>query len=52
VDFIFKNTMDILAKNRDVIEKFAKLILKKETLDEYELLELTKEMYRLEEGIR
>ena len=46
VDSVFMKTMDILSKNKELIEKCARQLLTKETLDEKELLELTKDMYK------
>ena len=48
VDKIFSQTHNILKQNRELIDTCAKELLKKETLIEHQLLELTKNMYRFE----
>ena len=50
VDKIFSQTQNILKQNRELIDTCAKELLKKETLTEYQLLGLTKNMYRFENG--
>ncbi len=47
VDTIYTQTIDLLEKNREVVNYCAKELLKKETLDEHLLLEMTKNMHRL-----
>ena len=47
VETIYQQTYDILDKNKELIELCAKELLQKETLDEAEILESTKEMYRV-----
>jgi cell division protease FtsH len=49
VDTLFAKTHEILLKNKDVINRCVKILLDKETLDEKEILELTKDMYRISE---
>jgi cell division protease FtsH len=48
IDDVFIRTRELLEKNRDYVEKCARLLLQKETLGEQELLNLTEGMYRLE----
>ncbi|TKB24612.1 ATP-dependent zinc metalloprotease FtsH [Desulfopila sp. IMCC35006] len=48
VDKIFSQTHNILEQNRELIDICAKELLKKETLTEHQLLELTKNMHRFE----
>jgi cell division protease FtsH len=50
VDTIFATTYSLLEKNREVLEKCAKALLEKETLDEKELRELTSDLYVLSES--
>ena len=47
VDTIYIQTIDLLEKNREVVDYCAKELLKKETLTEHQLLEMTKNMHRL-----
>ena len=47
VDTIYTQTIDLLEKNREVVDYCARELLKKETLDEHQLLEMTKNMHRL-----
>jgi cell division protease FtsH len=47
IDTIFASTYELMEKNRHIVEKCAKVLLEKETLEEAEILELTKDMYRL-----
>ena len=47
VDAIYIQTCDLLERNREVIDYCAKELLKKETLNEHQLLEMTKNMHRL-----
>jgi cell division protease FtsH len=47
VDTIFTTTYSLLEKNREVLERCAKALLEKETLDENELRELTADLYVL-----
>ncbi len=47
VDTIYVQTRDLLEKNREVVDYCAKELLKKETLTEHQLLEMTKNMHRL-----
>jgi len=47
VDNVFLFTLELLEKNRDVMERCAKALLEKETLDEAELRNLTKGMHRI-----
>jgi cell division protease FtsH len=49
VDTIFEQTYDILEKNKELMDKCAQTLLKKETLNEAEILELTEGMYRVTE---
>ena len=49
VDTIFDQTFDILEKNKELMDKCAQTLLKKETLNEAEILELTGQMYRVTE---
>jgi cell division protease FtsH len=49
VDTIFDQTYDILEKNKKLMDKCAQTLLKKETLNEAEILELTEDMYRVTE---
>jgi len=46
IDAIFAKTMNIMEKNKEIIEKCATRLLEKETLEEAELLTLTEGMYR------
>lgn len=47
VDTIFAQTYAVLEKNKELIDRCAKVLLDQETLDEAEILELTKGMYRV-----
>ncbi len=47
VDTIFTFTIGLLEKNREILERCAKALLEKETLDETELRSLTENMHRL-----
>lgn len=47
VDTIFAFTVTLLEKNREVLERCAKALLEKETLDENELKALTGNMHRI-----
>lgn len=47
VDAIYAQTSDLLEKNREVVDYCAKELLKKETLTEHQLLEMTKNMHRI-----
>lgn len=49
VDVIFDQTFDILEKNKKLMDKCAQTLLKKETLNEAEILELTEGMYKVTE---
>lgn len=48
VDNIYDKTMDIMVKNKELIQNCAAKLLQKETLEEAELLELTQGMYKVE----
>ncbi|MEE4239949.1 MAG: hypothetical protein V2I36_00675, partial [Desulfopila sp.] len=49
VDTLFARTYEILLKNKEIIDKCVQILLDKETLNEKEILELTKDMYRVAE---
>ncbi|NOR25598.1 MAG: ATP-dependent zinc metalloprotease FtsH [Desulforhopalus sp.] len=48
VDTIFSTTYALLKENRDILEKCARALLEKETLDESELKKLTKKMHKVQ----
>ncbi|MEE4166870.1 MAG: cell division protein FtsH, partial [Desulfocapsaceae bacterium] len=48
VDDIYAKSYDILIRNKDLIDHCARQLLKQETLTEQQLLEMTKDMYRVE----
>ncbi len=47
IDTIFSATYALMEKNRDILEKCAKILLQKETLEEAELKELTSDLYKV-----
>lgn len=47
VDTIFSSTYALLEKNREILEKSAKALLEKETLDESELRKLTTNLHKV-----
>lgn len=49
VDTIFEQTYDILERNKQLMDTCAQTLLKKETLNEGEILELTAGMYKVTE---
>ncbi len=48
VDDIYRRSYDILLNNKELIDQCAKELLKQETLTEHQLLEMTKNMHRVE----
>lgn len=48
VDEIYDKSHDILIKNKDLIDHCARELLQQETLTEQQLLDMTRNMYRVE----